>query len=246
MGSELIIILSVIFLAIFIRSVFGFGDALMAMPVLTVCCGIEFATPLMAMVGFTIATLILLPDYRTVVIRTVSRLVISSIIGIPVGIFFLKTVNESLVKVILAVLIILYSLYRILGWKLRQGLPQGWSWLFGFTAGILGGAYNTNGPPVIVYGTLTGWEPGQFRVTLQGYFMPTGIFILAGHALSGLWTGEVLRAYLWSLPVILAAYFMGKQVLRKISPQRFYTWVYVLLVCIGLYLLADSLCVLIH
>jgi len=244
MEPDLIIVLAVIFIAIFIRSVFGFGDALLAMPLLTLCCGLEFATPLMAMVGFTIASLILISDYRKVVIRTVTRLIISSVIGIPIGIFFLTSLNENLVKIILAVLIILFSLYRILGWQLRNQISQNWSWLFGFIAGVLGGAYNTNGPPVIIYGTLSAWKPGQFRATLQGYFLPTGVFILAGHALSGLWTREVVTGYLYSIPVILIAYFCGKLLLRKISPNRFYSWVYILLLCLGGYLLLDSLLVL--
>ncbi len=244
MGPEIITVLAVIFTAIFVRSVFGFGDALLAMPLLTLFCGLEFATPLMAMVGFTIASLILVSDYRKVVIRTVTRLIISSAVGIPIGVFLLTSLNEILVKITLAVLIILFSLYRIMGWKLKKQISQSWSWLFGFAAGILGGAYNTNGPPIIIYGTLTGWKPGQFRATLQGYFLPTGVFILAGHALSGLWTREVVFAYLYSIPVILFAFLSGKLVLRKISPDRFYSWVYILLICLGGYLLLDSLLVL--
>ena len=245
MGPELIIVLAIIFAAVFIRSVFGFGDALLAMPLLTVCCGLEFATPLMAMVGFTIAGLILVSDYRKVVIRTVTRLFIASVIGIPIGIFFLTSQHESLVKITLAVLIILFSLYRLLGWQLTKQISPVWSWLFGLVAGVLGGAYNTNGPPVIIYGTLSGWKPGQFRATLQGYFLPTGVFILAGHALSGFWTREVVYGYMYSLPVILIAFLCGKLVLRKISPDKFYGWVYILLICLGGYLLLDSLLVLV-
>ena len=244
MGTELVIVLIIVFIAAFIRSVFGFGDAMLAMPLLAVYCGLDFATPLMAMVGFTIAGLIIISDHRKVVLSSVSRLVISSVIGIPVGIFFLTRFDESAVKIILAGLIILFSLYRITGWKLRVKISSGWSWMFGFIAGILGGAYNTNGPPVIIYGTLADWKPGQFRATLQGYFLPTGLFIMAGHALSGLWTREVLTGYLYSLPAILLAFLAGMVARTKISPDRFYVWVYMLLIVLGGYLLLDSLLVL--
>ena len=47
---------------------------------------------------------------------------------------------------------------------------------FGFFAGILGGAYNTNGPPVVIYGSLRKWSPATFRATLQGYFFMAAFF----------------------------------------------------------------------
>jgi uncharacterized membrane protein YfcA len=244
MGTELVIVLIIIFTAVLVRSVFGFGDALLAMPLLAVYRGLDFATPLMAMVGFTIAGLIIISDRRKVLISPVIRLVISSLIGIPVGICFLTRLDELIVKTLLAGLIILFSLYRLAGWKLRIRISRGWSWMFGFIAGILGGAYNTNGPPVVIYGTLTDWEPGQFRATLQGYFLSTGLFILAGHAMAGLWTREVVTGYLYCLPVILLAFLTGLVIRSKISTDRFYTWVYILLIALGGYLLLDSLLVL--
>lgn len=106
---------------------------------------------------------------------------------------------------------------------------------------MFGGAYNTNGPPVIIFGTVSGWDPKQFRASLQAYFLLTGVFILAGHSLGGLWTGKVLHHYLWSLPVILAAFITGKTVRRMFSPERFFTLVYLVLLLLGLGLLADGL-----
>jgi hypothetical protein len=38
------------------------------------------------------------------------------------------------------------------------------------SAGVLGGAYGMNGPPLVIYGSLRGSSPQHFRATLQGYF----------------------------------------------------------------------------
>ena len=45
----------------------------------------------------------------------------------------------------------------------RPTLPRlNWTpagYLFGVCAGVLGGACNINGPPVVLYGARSGWEP---------------------------------------------------------------------------------------
>jgi uncharacterized membrane protein YfcA len=114
---------------------------------------------------------------------------------------------------------------------------QHWAYLFGFVAGILGGAYNTNGPPVVVYGTLRRWPPVHFRATLQGYFLPTGFLILAGHALGGLWTRQVWQMYIFALPLIFVAIFFGGKVNKRIRPERFSQLLYIILIILGLLLI---------
>ena len=54
------------------------------------------------------------------------------------------------------------------------------AWLFGFGAGVLGGAYGMNGPPLVAYGALRHWSPKRFRATLQGYFLPASLVGIAG------------------------------------------------------------------
>jgi hypothetical protein len=104
-------------------------------------------------------------------------------------------------------------------------------------AGVLGGAYNTNGPPIIIYGVLTRWTPDQMRATLQGYFLPAGILILAGHGLAGLWTPEVLRFYAFTLPPVVLALLAGNRLSRKLPPGRFDKLVYGALVFMGVLLI---------
>jgi uncharacterized membrane protein YfcA len=113
--------------------------------------------------------------------------------------------------------------------------------MVGWIAGVLGGAYNTNGPPVVAYGMLRGWPPERFRATLQGYFLPTGLMILAGHGIAGMWTGEVLKLYLYSLPAIVVGAVLGGLVNRKLTQNVFAKLVYGFLVLMGGVLLVKAL-----
>ena len=114
------------------------------------------------------------------------------------------------------------------------------SFAFGIVSGILGGAYNSNGPPIIMYGTLRKWTPEEFRLLLQGVFLPTNLFIIIGHGLAGLWTGEVIRLGLISMPVIFVAVIIGNILNKKLKADKFTKLIYYFLIGIGLILIVQA------
>jgi uncharacterized protein len=203
------------------------------MPLLALIIPLTAATPLMAFVGPALSLLLLFREWRHIDWAGTRALILSTIVGIPVGLLFLKRVDGRLVNLVLAAVIILFALYGLL----RPGLARLGSGrtapIFGFVAGILGAAYNTQGPPVILYGALRGWSPLAFRASLQGYFLPTGLAILIGQGLAGLWTAPVIKTFLWSLPVLAAAVALGRFLSRLIPPGKFNRWVYGLLLLSG-------------
>jgi uncharacterized membrane protein YfcA len=97
-----------------------------------------------------------------------------------------------------------------------------------------------NGPPLAIYGSLRGWTPQQFRATLQGYFLPASMLVMAGYWLAGLWTPTVTRYYLLSLPAVIVAVIAGGVVNRHVHPQRFRFLIYLVLAVVGMVLLIKS------
>ena len=63
---ETLPVLAVLFLATLIRSAFGFGEALVAVPLLALIIPVEVAAPLAVLVSVTVAGVILLQDWREV------------------------------------------------------------------------------------------------------------------------------------------------------------------------------------
>lgn len=234
--SLIVPVLSILFISTFTRSALGFGDALIAMPLLALVVGMQVATPLVAFGGSTIAITILLRGWRSVDIKAAWRLIASSLVGIPIGLFFLKTAPEPAIKATLGVLLIAFGLYNLIAPKLPTFRNEKLAYVFGLIAGVLGGAYNTSGPPVVVYGTLRGWSPDSFRMTLQVYFLSTGGMILISHGLAGLWTPTVLRLYVYALPIIMLAIFLGGRASKVLSGERFNRIIYASLVVMGVLL----------
>jgi hypothetical protein len=235
------LVLAVLGLATVIRSAFGFGEALVAVPLLALLIPVEVAAPLAVLVSITVAGVVLVQDWREVHVGGTLRLVLSSLAGIPFGLLLLTRVAEPLVKALLAVVIIGFSIYRLLSRDRLVLADDRLAWVFGFWAGVLGGAYGMNGPPLVVYGTLRRWSREQFRATLQGYFLPASLVGMAGYWLAGLWVPAVTRDYLVSLPVVLAATFLGRILNRRMDARRFVLCIHVGLVLIGMLLLAQSL-----
>ena len=240
LSQHIIPVLIILFFSTTIRSAFGFGDALIAMPLLVWLLGVRAATPLVAFIASTIALTILVRNWRQVNLKSAWRLIAATLAGIPLGLFLLKNADETILKVILACVLILFSTYRLFHPRLLFLRNDKWAFVFGFIAGILGGGFNTNGPPVVIYGTLRQWSPQSFRATLQGYFFPTGLFILAGHGMAGLWTNRILRLYLFALPVVLLAVFIGGKIYRVIPESKFDRIIYGLLLVMGLLLIGQT------
>jgi uncharacterized membrane protein YfcA len=232
---------AVLFLATIIRSAFGFGEALVAVPLLALAIPVEVAAPVAVLASITVALLVVVQDWRSIHIRSAVRLVVPTLFGIPIGLFVLKTVPEAAVKAILAAVIIGFSVWSLIpraDFHLGNDRLAG---LFGFLAGILGGAYGMNGPPLAMYGSLRRWPPANFRATLQGYFLPASLAGMAGYWMAGLWTPVVSRFYLLSLPGMLLGIFLGRLMNRRMNARQFVLYVHAGLIAIGLVLLMQAL-----
>lgn len=238
--STTIQVLAVLFLATFIRSALGFGEALVAVPLLALTLPVQVAAPLAVLVSITVALAVVIQDWRNIHIRSVGWLVLSTLFGIPLGLLLLKAVPESIVKAILGAFIVAFALYSLVGRKPELHSDR-LAPLFGFAAGILGGAYGMNGPPLVVYGVLRRWSPMHFRATLQGYFLIASIVGMLGYAITGLWTRTVSVYFLLSLPLALIAIFLGRAVHRRLNGPRFLFCVHVGLALIGVVLLVQAL-----
>lgn len=234
-------VLAVIFLATLIRSAFGFGEALIAVPLLALLMPIEVAAPLAVLVSITVAGIVVVQDWHHVQVRSAGWLIISTLFGIPLGLMLLTSVAETVVKAILAVIIMAFSAYCLVSRRQVELKNDRLAWLFGFGAGVLGGAYGMNGPPLVIYGSLRRWSPEHFRATLQGYFLPASVVGMAGYWLANLWVRDVTRYYLLSLPVALAAIVLGRVANRRMNSRSFMVYIHCGLIVVGLMLLIQSM-----
>ncbi len=233
-------VLLVVFFAVFVRAIFGFGDVLVSVPILTLMVGPRMAVPLMGMVGATNALLILLRERSAVHWQPVRYLLMASVVGIPLGVLALKWLPERWIAVALGLLLIGFCAWSLTGRRSVQLDSPRWAWPFGFAAGLMGGAVTATGPPVVIYATTQGWSPTEMRATIQGFFVPNGAVILIAHFVGDLWTPVVWQTYLCTLPLIFLALPIGGILAGRISDARFEQLTLVVLMGTGLLLLVSG------
>ncbi|MBV8843234.1 MAG: sulfite exporter TauE/SafE family protein [Bryobacterales bacterium] len=243
MDSTTVHVLAVIFFATIVRSTFGFGEALIAVPLLALTIPVEIATPLAVLLSITVAAFIIAQDWRKVHLRSAGWLLAPTFIGIPFGIAILTGVREQIVKAVLGTIIVAFSGYFLLAKRPPVLHTENRVWLLscGFVAGVLGGAYGMNGPPLVLYGAMRRWSPQHFRATLQGYFLPASVVALLGYRWTGVWVPAVTHYYLVSLAVAVPAIVIGRVLNHRLRQESFIAYIHAGLVCIGLVLLVQAI-----
>lgn len=237
----LLTVVAIVFLAALVHSTLGFGTALVAMPMLVMVLDVNVATPLVGLTMLTTIALLLVGSWRDLDVRSALHLLAASIFGIPVGLLVLRSAPQDAFKAGLGILLIAVGLYNLRTSVQPRLKHIGWAHAFGFVSGVLGAAYNVNAAPVAVYGVLRRWPPEHFRATLQGYFLPSTLLIVASHGLAGLWTGDVFGYYLPAVPAVILAVALGRSVGARIPPARFQRILYVALMVFGVMLLVSPL-----
>jgi uncharacterized membrane protein YfcA len=231
------------FLATLVRSTFGFGESLVAVPLFSLFIPIDSAVPLSVLISILVALVVVVQDHRQIHFNSAKWLIIFALIGIPIGTVILIYGNELWVKIGLGAIIVLYSLYALFGKNSIVLATDNKYWLFvcGFLSGILGGAYGINGPPLVVYGNMRKWNAKDFRATLQAYFLPASFIGVVGYTIKGLLTITVFKYFLVSLPASLPAIYLGRYLNRKLKDGTFFYYVYWGLILIGLFLMINSI-----
>jgi uncharacterized membrane protein YfcA len=223
----------VVFAAVFVQSLVGFGSAMIAMVLLSAGLGLAVASPLVALMSLTLEAGILARRAAALNLGAVWRVIAGALLGVPLGMLALRRVPERALLPLLGLVIAAYALYGLWGRRLPELRHPAWGFGTGVLAGLLGGAYNTSGPPVIVYGDCRRWAPPEFKSNLQAFFLVADALVVLGHAVAGNLTRTTLGYYALALPAILLGLWLGLRLERRVSPAAFRRLALVVLLVLG-------------
>jgi uncharacterized protein len=232
-----LLVSAVVLVGAFTQSLAGFGVALVTMALLPGLIGLQTAAPLVALIALALEVILLARYGRSMRLRPVLQIAGASALTVPLGMFFLRRLDERLALALLGLVIGGYALYALFDPPLPKLHHPAWAYAAGLVAGLLGGAYNTSGPPVIIYGHCRLWPPPEFKGNLQGFFLFNSAFIVLGHWWNGGFTPQVWRSFFDLLPVIAVGIVAGLSLDRVIQPDLFRKIILYLLILLGLRLL---------
>ena len=237
-------------------SVFGFGDALLAMPLLGILFGMEVpqAAPLVSMVSTAMIVGNLAIDAtqkaETVAVgrwRESGVLLCGAALGVPLGVQALVAVDPDIIREVVGSCLVTFGVA-----KLRKSAAKSSNETapkvdllsvvlpLGFLAGFLGGAVAEPGPPAVVLSQLARWDAPTSRTMLFRFFLPVQALAIADFDREGLLTPSILHQAAASLPFVAIAVFVGTVLNRRIQPALFEDTVSIIVLSLGLFCSADA------
>jgi len=236
-----IFVLLVVTAAVGVRSVWGFGDAMLAVPLLSLVIGLDQATPLITLTGALVAVSLLRERPELIERPRILRLLAGAVLGAPIGLYLLVGVPPAWAHAVLGLLLLGFGLWSLTGQRTGTGpsvrgprtelaLDLG----FGLLAGVSSAAFNIAGPPMLLYAAARGWSADELRVNLQAVFLPLALLTMTGHALAGLWSVEVLGLAALALPLVWLTTRLAPRLRQRSSDRRGRVVVYGLIVALGL------------
>jgi len=223
----------ILFLGAFTQSMTGFGSALVAMALLPSLLGLPVAAPIVAATGLVLESMLTLRYRQSLRVDAIWRVLVASLIAVPFGVMLLRHMDERVALFVLGLLLVVYSLYALFGFRLPDLAHPMWAWVTGLLSGLFGGAYNTAGPPIVVYGNCRGWDAAQFKSNLSSFFVINSLVVTVSHFASGNFTPDVTRTILFCLPATVLGFILGQSMDRWLDPVRFRKIVLVLLTILG-------------
>lgn len=231
--NDLLMIAGVVFLAMLVQSLTGFGSGLVSMPLLIAIIGLKDAVPFMAVLGLFFDLVLFIHYRKAIDLAVVLKLSIPALVSIPLGIIGLRVFNETVMLGALGFIVLGYALYALLNFRVPKLKSPYWAYGAGFLGGLLGGAYNIPGPPVIIYADSQQWPIDEFKGNLQGFFFVIFSVAVISHGMAQNLSPSVFINSILVLPALLLGYWAGIRLEKKLNPVQFRKAVLFLLLVIG-------------
>ncbi|MGA1198054.1 MAG: sulfite exporter TauE/SafE family protein [Candidatus Latescibacterota bacterium] len=234
-------VVGIFLFAVIVQTVAGFGLGIVSLPLLIPILGIRTAAPIVAMVNLIAIALIFIRYRHAFQLQATKPLLIAGALGVPIGVWTVKTIPEAYTLTALGILILGYSLYAYFTPQVPQIKHALWGYGLGFVSGICGGAYNSSGPASVLYAHSQRWPQETFKSNLQGYFIINSLIINITHALSHNYTPAVFSVFLLAIPGITLGMIIGFALSKRIHAERFRKLILALLFILGIRLIITHL-----
>lgn len=235
-----VIVALIIVVGAFTQGMAGFGFAFLSLPLISLFIDFKTSVVLLVLLAQVLNVIILymhgvMPPWKHLLPLTLATLP-----GVPVGVYMLQYVSVPVLQGTLGVILVLYCLYLWFGRPTPRRIGRAWIVVAGFIAGCLGGALNSQGPPVMVYVTLQAWDKDKIKSTLISFFFLSGIFVVIAQASQGLVTMETLKLAGLCAPGLLVGAGLGRYAYCKLGEGGYRTVFIGLLFALGVFMIVKS------
>jgi uncharacterized membrane protein YfcA len=219
--STFLLLLAVVAVSGTVRGFAGFGQGMVFMPVAAALIDPKVAVIIIWLID-TLPTLpILVPAVGKVRWRSVLPVLAGYAPAVPFGVWWLvsgnvETLRWAISLAVLSVVAVLWSGWRYSGER-SPSIAAG----VGAFSGVIGGATQLSGPPVVLYWLSSAAPPWQVRANVIVYFCMTSVLSGSAMAVAGLFTVKAATYAVIFAPVYAAGVYLGHRLFPRAS-ERFF------------------------
>jgi uncharacterized membrane protein YfcA len=223
-----------------IQGILGFGSALVAVPLALIFLPKETVVCSMFMMGLTLNGFLSVRIRERISYRPVLILFLTSLLGMPLGVWILRAVPLETMQVFVGFLVVLFTI--LLHWgKLR--LPQNaiLTGVAGFFSGLLNTSTSMSGPPVLILLAGQGLPKDQFRRTLVSFFFVSGLVAALMLVVSGVMTPQRISYGVVAIPFAFLGGYVGDRLSTRLPERPFRALALAVLFVAGAYSVVSGL-----
>lgn len=234
-ASTSALVLMAVALGAFFQSISGFGIAVVITSPLCWLMGLQKGRVLVAFITAVVEVTLLIPIRREVSAswREHVPLVAASLCTAPIGLWLIDHLSPANGSRALGVVLVVFTLYRLTGYTAPVLSGRHWTWIFGGMSGVTAGAFNINGPPLVIYAQLRNWDKNQIRINLLSTFAPLSFAIIALHMYNGAVDVQVICVGVCALPGMLFGQYCGTATFHRINQAMFDHFMNVMMITMG-------------
>ncbi len=232
---QFLLVALVLGVAAFVQSATGFGLALVAVAALQLVLDLREAIALIAVFNLLVCVVTLWFNRLGFCWRSAWPLALGMSLGIPIGYYFLHSADRVVLVRSLGVTLVLIA---VLGLRLSeaasQKIPRWTAFPLSIFGGVLGGAFNVGGPPIVAYAYAQPWSKTQTVAVLQVTFLSAGLtrnVLMAG---AGEYTPRILTMVAIAAGPAFLGIFLGRKLLDRLPKPALKLGVFVFILIVGL------------
>lgn len=169
-----------------------------------------------------------------------------ALIGIALGWLTAAVTSDAAVRLMVGLVALGFVLRQLAAPRPPAAGPRRLSaWGWGIASGFSSFVAHAGGPPFQMHVLPLRLAPALYTATSVVFFAVMNTVKVIPYAALGLFQTDLLIAAAWLLPVAVVAVLTGAWIVRRLSPQVFYPFMYTMLAVVGTKLVWDGVTALI-
>jgi uncharacterized protein len=204
-----------------VRGFSGFGSALIYVPLASALYGPKIGAASFLLMDFVTGIVFSIGVWRQAVWREIVPLALSAAVAAQFGTLILQYADPAHLRWAMAALVLVIVVVLSTGWRYHGKPMLIVTVLVGIAAGLMGGAVQIFGPPVVLFWLSSMAAAAVVRANFVVFFAIMAAALFATYLWAGLLTPEVIALAAFGAPLHILAMFAGAKLFHFASETTY-------------------------